>query len=42
MESVADIEKRIERARRTFDELRSEIGRVIVGHQELVEQVFIA
>ena len=42
MESVADIEKRIERARRTFDELRSEIGRVIVGHQELIEQVFIA
>ena len=42
MESVADIEKRIERARLTFDEVRSEIGRVIVGHQELIEQVFIA
>ena len=42
MDSVADIEKRMERARRTFDELRSEIGRVIVGHQELIEQVFIA
>ena len=42
MDSVADVERRIERARRTFDELRSEIGRVIVGHQELIEQVFIA
>jgi len=42
MESVADIEKRIARARLTFDEVRSEIGRVIVGHQELIEQVFIA
>ncbi len=42
METVADIEKRIEHARRTFDELRSEIGRMIVGHAELIEQVFIA
>ena len=42
MESVADIEQRIERARRAFDELKSEMGRVIVGHSELVEQVFIA
>ena len=42
MESVADIEKRIEHARRTFDELRSELGRMIVGHAELIEQVFIA
>ena len=42
MESVADIEKRIERARRTFDELRSELGRIIVGHTDLIEQVFIA
>ena len=42
MESVADIEKRIADARRTFDEVKSEIGRVIVGHAELIEQVFIA
>ena len=42
MESVVDIEKRIEQARRTFDELRSELGRMIVGHAELIEQVFIA
>ncbi|MBM4296834.1 MAG: AAA family ATPase [Deltaproteobacteria bacterium] len=42
MESVADIEKRIAEARRTFDAVRSEIGRTIVGHAELIEQVFIA
>ena len=42
MESVADIEQRIERARRAFDELKGEMGRVIVGHAELIEQVFIA
>jgi len=42
MESVADIEKRIESARRTFDEVKDEIGRVIVGHHELIAQVFIA
>jgi len=42
MESVADIEKRIADARRTFDAVKDEIGRVIVGHAELIEQVFIA
>jgi len=42
MESVADIEQRIEHARRTFDALRSELARTIVGHAELIEQVFIA
>ena len=42
MESVADIEQRIESARRTFDEVKAEIGRVIVGHHELIAQVFIA
>jgi len=42
MESVGDIEQRIESARRTFDEVKAEIGRVIVGHHELIAQVFIA
>jgi MoxR-like ATPase len=42
MESVADIEQRIARARRTFDEVKSEMARVIVGHEDLIEQVFIA
>jgi MoxR-like ATPase len=42
MESVGEIEQRIISARRTFDELRAEMARVIVGHEALVEQVFIA
>ena len=42
MESVAEIEQRIERAGRTFAEIKAELGRVIVGHHALIEQVFIA
>lgn len=42
MESVAEIENRITEARRIYDDVRNEIGRVIVGHGELIEQVFIA
>jgi len=42
MESVTDIEQRMQRARRAFEELRAEMASFIVGHQELIEQVFIA
>jgi MoxR-like ATPase len=42
MEEVAEIKQRMERARRSFDELKAEMARVIVGHEELIEQVFIA
>jgi MoxR-like ATPase len=42
MQTAEEIEQRIASARRTFDELRGELGRIIVGHQELIEQVFIA
>jgi MoxR-like ATPase len=42
MEEVAEIKQRMERARRSFDELKAEMGRMIVGHEELIEQVFIA
>jgi MoxR-like ATPase len=42
MQSAEEIEQRIVSARRTFDELRKEMGQVIVGHEELIEQVFIA
>jgi MoxR-like ATPase len=42
MEEVAEIEQRMERARRSFDALKAEMARVIVGHEELIEQVFIA
>ena len=42
MESVTDIEQRMQSARRAFDELKAEMVRFIVGHDELIEQVFIA
>jgi MoxR-like ATPase len=42
MEPVAEMEKRIENARRSFHEVKTEMARVIVGHDELIEQVFIA
>src|SRR4029078_4308900 len=42
MQSVEEIEQRISSARRIFDEIRAEMARVIVGHESLIEQVFIA
>ncbi|HUF41406.1 MAG TPA: AAA family ATPase [Verrucomicrobiae bacterium] len=42
METAADIEQRIESARRSFEQLKAELARVIVGHEELIEQVLIA
>src|SRR5262245_46639051 len=42
MDTVADIERRIERARCSFEELKAEMARAIVGHEALIEQVFIA
>src|SRR4026208_2290407 len=42
MDGAKEIEQRISSARRSFDELRAEMARVIVGHQSLIEQVFIA
>jgi len=41
-ESVEAIEQRIARARRSFAELKAEMARTIVGHEALIEQVFIA
>jgi MoxR-like ATPase len=42
MEALADIEQRMVNARRAFGELKAEMARVVVGHEELIEQVFIA
>jgi MoxR-like ATPase len=42
MDAVKEIEQRIESARRSFGELRAEMARVIVGHENLIEQVFFA
>jgi MoxR-like ATPase len=42
IETLADIEQRMVEARRSFDDVKAEMARVIVGHEELIEQVFIA
>jgi MoxR-like ATPase len=42
MEGLAGIEERMASARRAFDELKAEMARVVVGHKESIEQVFIA
>src|ERR671918_862279 len=42
MEALAEIEGRMQSARRSFEELKAEMARVIVGHEQLIEQVFIA
>ena len=41
LESVEDIEQRIESARRTFAGLKAEMARTIVGHDALIEDAFI-
>src|ERR1044072_235170 len=42
MQPVEEIAQRISSARRSFGELKAEMARIIVGHQSLIEQVFIA
>jgi MoxR-like ATPase len=42
MNGAKEIEQRIESARSSFEEVRAEMARAIVGHEELVEQVFFA
>ena len=41
MDGANEIERRIENSQRSFNQLRAEMARVIVGHEELIEQVFI-
>src|ERR1043166_9174149 len=42
MEAVAEIESRMQSARRSYDALKAELARVIVGHGDLIEHLFIA
>jgi MoxR-like ATPase len=42
VESIAEIERRMQSARRSFDEVKAEMARVIVGHEDLIEDIFIA
>jgi MoxR-like ATPase len=42
MESIQDVESRMQSARDSFDQIKAEMARAIVGHEELIEQIFIA
>jgi MoxR-like ATPase len=42
MEAVAEVAGRMESTRRSYEDVKSELGRVVVGHHDLIEQVFIA
>jgi len=42
MDAVTEVQERMARAGRVFEELKAEIGRAVVGHEELIEQLFIA
>ncbi len=42
MEALADISQRMATARRSFEAVQAELRRVVVGHERLIEQVFIA
>ncbi|MBI4527918.1 MAG: MoxR family ATPase [Deltaproteobacteria bacterium] len=42
MEVVAKVKERMAIALRAFEALKAEMGRVVVGHEELVEEIFIA
>ena len=42
MEAVTEVKERMASAGRTFEEVKGEMGKVVVGHEELMEQIFIA
>ena len=42
MEAINEIQERMARARGAFAEVKAEIARAIVGHEELIEQIFMA
>ncbi|TMA13252.1 MAG: AAA family ATPase [Deltaproteobacteria bacterium] len=42
MEALEEIQERMTGCRRAFEELKAEMGRAVVGHEDLIEHVFIA
>ena len=42
MDVIAEIQERIVLSRRAFDNVKAEMGNLVVGHQELIEEIFIA
>lgn len=42
MEALAEVRERMDSCRRSFEEVKAQMSRVLVGHEELMEQLFIA
>ncbi|MBI2358392.1 MAG: MoxR family ATPase [Deltaproteobacteria bacterium] len=42
MEELGEVRARTAMARRAFEDLKSEMSRAVVGHEDLIEQVFVA
>ncbi len=42
MEALSEFRERVAHSRRVFEEVKSEISRAVVGHEKLIEEVFIA
>ncbi len=42
MEALSEFREKIAHSRRVFDNVKSEMSRVVVGHEKLIEEVFIA
>lgn len=42
METISGIQERMASTARFFEELKAEMGKAVVGHRELIEQIFIA
>jgi MoxR-like ATPase len=42
MEALAEVRERMGSSRRAFEEMKAEMNRAVVGHEELIEQLFIA
>jgi len=42
LEALSEFRERIAHSRRVFDKVKTEMSRVVVGHEKLIEEVFIA
>jgi len=42
LEALSEFRERVAHSRRVFEEVKSEISRAVVGHEKLIEEVFIA
>ena len=42
MEALSEFREKIAHSRRVFDNVKSEMSRVVVGHEKLIEEVFMA